>query len=97
MTLHGITRDIRVEYIPLTSIIDDSVTITANSKWIAPTSQEFYFKYFLRNRYPDLLLVFLPFLQGIGLALASVCSNTIGFVVLFLLLKRTLGKDIVSE
>ena len=58
------SHEVTLEHISQTQVIDEMVTIEGNdthSKWIATTSQEFYFKYFLNGRYPDLLIVFLPF------------------------------------
>ena len=54
------SRDINIEYLSQKAIIDTSIKLN-NSDWQASTSQEFMFKYFLKDRYPDLLLIFFPF------------------------------------
>ena len=61
----GQSRDIKTEHISWLYTIDATITIpdnvTNSSSWSAPTSQEFYFKYFLKGRYPDVMVLFMPF------------------------------------
>ena len=62
--------DIRFEHIAQTMILDDSIQLTfpdsrnasgVLDKLWSITSQEFIFRYFLKNRYPQVFLIFLPF------------------------------------
>ena len=64
---------IKFEHLPQTMILDDSVQITfpgynqaakiVDRIW-SITSQEFIFRYFLHDRYPQVFLIFLPFIHA---------------------------------
>ena len=64
---------IKFEHLPQTMILDDSIQITfpeyhnaskvLDSIW-SITSQEFVFRYFLKDRYPQVFIIFLPFVHA---------------------------------
>ncbi|KAK2166061.1 hypothetical protein LSH36_43g08035 [Paralvinella palmiformis] len=70
---HSKSAHIKLEHLPMTMILSTSLRFLIlpetfrdkkTSSWIynyfAQSSAEFYFKYYLDGRYPDVLLVFLP-------------------------------------
>ena len=54
------SRNVKIEHVSQMKIIDDSVIVN-KLPWNATTTQEFMLKYVLAGRYPDVLLLFLPF------------------------------------
>ena len=64
---------IKFEHLPQTMILDDSIQITfpdyhnaskvLDNIW-SITSQEFVFRYFLKDRYPQVFIIFLPFVHA---------------------------------
>ena len=54
------SRDVKIENVGQMGITDYSIRLTT-PPWEAATTQEFVLKYFLAGRYPDVLLLFLPF------------------------------------
>ena len=60
VTSDQVSRDVSIEHVSQMAIIDTSIQLNA-SDWLASTSQEFMLKYFLAGRYPDVMILFLPF------------------------------------
>ena len=54
------SRDVNIEYLSQKAIIGGSIKLN-KSVFRVSSSQEFMLKYYLEDRYPDLLLLFLPF------------------------------------
>ncbi|KAK2157496.1 hypothetical protein LSH36_190g03009 [Paralvinella palmiformis] len=55
----GKEYEVVVEQAAMTSTLDDSIRVIGDGE--APTAQEFWLKHYLKDSYPDLLLIFLPF------------------------------------
>jgi hypothetical protein len=69
----GTTSAVRFEHIAQTMILDDTIHLSfpdAHNPHIrldkiwSITSQEFIFRYFMKDRYPQILLIFLPFVHA---------------------------------
>ncbi|KAK2155394.1 hypothetical protein LSH36_241g02017 [Paralvinella palmiformis] len=60
-------RAVKLEFVSLSRSIDQTVTIekyidnNSSEYFAASSSQEFYFKYYFKNRYPDIIVLFPPF------------------------------------
>ena len=72
------SRDVKIEHVSQMKIIDDSVIVN-KLPWNTTTAQEFMLKYFLAGRYPDVLLLFLPFHHHRDTTLEDVRSQVIYF------------------
>ena len=58
----GKKYSISLEHIPIFNVIDETIQLLDElNNTIVSTTQEFILRYYLEGRYPDLLIIFLPF------------------------------------
>ncbi|KAK2147586.1 hypothetical protein LSH36_546g01062 [Paralvinella palmiformis] len=78
LTYANQTRDIRFQHVAMTMVMDDSIQLHVPDfrrgsglleDVFAITSQQFIFRYYLADDYPDVIIIFLPFNHAKRLAL----------------------------